>query len=72
VFKQKLTITANFTNFFEEKRKLIFITENDYFVTKSTHTNPFRNFGLAMTYSFGRLKENVSKKKGVNNDDKVE
>ena len=72
VFKQKLTITASITNFFEEKRKLIFITENDYFITENTNTIPFRNFGLALTYSFGRLKENVSKKKGVNNDDQVQ
>ena len=72
VFKQKLTITANFTNFLEEKRKLTFITENDYFITKNTNTILFRNFGLALSYSFGRLKENVSKKKGVNNDDQVQ
>jgi hypothetical protein len=72
VFKQKLTITANVTNFLEDKRKLIFLTENDYFITKNTSINPFRNVGLALTYNFGRLKENVSKKKGVNNDDQVQ
>jgi hypothetical protein len=72
VFKQKLTITANITNFFEEKRKLTFITENDYFITKNTNTILFRNFGLSLNYSFGKLKENVSKKKGVNNDDQVQ
>ena len=60
------------TNFFEEKRKLIFKTENEFFVTENTNTIPFRNFGLALNYSFGRLKENVSKKKGVNNDDQVQ
>ena len=42
VFKQKLTITANFTNFLEEKRKLTFITENDYFITKNTNPFTFR------------------------------
>jgi hypothetical protein len=72
VFKQKLTITANITNFFEEKRKFVFLTENDYFITKNTNTVLFRNFGLALSYSFGRLKENVSKKKGVTNDDQVQ
>lgn len=72
VFRQKLTITATIMNPFEEKRKLNFITENDYFLTKNTNTILFRNFGLALTYSFGRLKENVSKKKGVNNDDQVQ
>ena len=72
IFKQKLTITANITNFLEEKRKLVFVTENDYFITKNTNDILFRNFGLALSYSFGRLKENVSKKKGVNNDDQVQ
>jgi hypothetical protein len=72
VFKQKLTITANFTNFLEEKRKLRFTTENDFFITENRNTILFRNIGLALTYNFGRLKENVSKKKGVNNDDEVQ
>ncbi|HEV7782101.1 MAG TPA: outer membrane beta-barrel protein [Chitinophagaceae bacterium] len=72
VFKQKMTITASATNFLEEKRKLVFLTENDFFVTENMNTVLFRNFGLALSYNFGRLKENVSKKKGVNNDDQVQ
>ncbi len=42
VFKQKLTITASVTNFFEEKRKLSFLTENDFFITENMtyHTLP--------------------------------
>jgi outer membrane receptor protein involved in Fe transport len=72
VFKQKLTFTASFTNFLEDKRTMTFKTENDYFLTENMNTNPFRNIGLSLTYNFGRLKENVSKKKGVNNDDQVQ
>ncbi len=72
VFKQKLTITASITNFLEEKRTFTFKTENAFFITENRNTNPFRNFGLALTYNFGKLKENVSKKKGVNNDDQVQ
>ena len=72
VFKQKMTITASFTNFFEDKRTLIFKTENEFFITENMNTNPFRNIGLSLMYSFGRLKENVSKKKGVTNDDQVQ
>lgn len=67
-----MTITANVTNFFEENRRLTFVTENDYFITKNVNTIPFRNFGVALSYSFGRLKENVSKKKGITNDDQVQ
>jgi len=72
VFKQKLTITASITNFFEKERKMSFLTESENFITENRNTVPFRNFGLALTYNFGRLKENVSKKKGVNNDDQVQ
>lgn len=72
LFKQKLTITANATNFFEKERKLRFFTENESFITENRNDILFRNFGLALNYSFGRLKENVSKKKGVNNDDQVQ
>jgi hypothetical protein len=72
MFKQKLTITASITNFFEENRRFRFSTENEFFITENTNTSPFRNFGLALIYNFGRLKENVSKKKGVNNDDQVQ
>lgn len=72
VFKQKLTITATATNFFEKERKLTFLTENENFITENTNHVLFRNFGLSLNYNFGRLKENVSKKKGVSNDDEVQ
>ncbi|HEX7847309.1 MAG TPA: outer membrane beta-barrel protein [Chitinophagaceae bacterium] len=71
-FKQKLTITASATNFLTENRELNFKTENAYVTTENTNTVPFRNIGLALSYNFGRLKENVSKKKGVTNDDQVQ
>ncbi|HVG13163.1 MAG TPA: outer membrane beta-barrel protein, partial [Flavisolibacter sp.] len=72
LFKAKLNLTASATNFLEEKRTFNFFTENADFTTENINTVPFRNFGLALSYSFGRLKENVSKKKGVNNDDQVQ
>jgi outer membrane cobalamin receptor len=72
LFKEKLTITATTMNFLKEERSLTSKTENQNFVTENIGIIPFRNFGLAMTYNFGKLKENVSKKKGVNNDDQVQ
>ena len=72
VFNQKLTITATATNFFEKERTMRFVTENENFVTQNVNTVLFRNFGFSLNYTFGRLKENVSKKKGVNNDDQVQ
>jgi hypothetical protein len=72
VFKEKMNLNASVTNFFEQDRKLQFLTENQSFNSESVNTIPFRNFGLALSYNFGKLKENVSKKKGVNNDDQVQ
>jgi hypothetical protein len=72
LFKEKLTVTANIQNFLQEERKLISKTENQSFVTENISTIPFRIFGVALTYNFGKLKESVSKKKGVNNDDLVQ
>jgi hypothetical protein len=72
IFKEKLTVTASVTNFLNKNRKLLYLTENENFITENTNIILFRNFGLALSYNFGRLKENVSKKKGVNNDDQVQ
>jgi len=72
VFKSKLSIGATAVNFFEEKRKLESFTENPGFRTDNLSRIPFRNFGLSLNYNFGKLKENVSKKKGINNDDEVQ
>jgi hypothetical protein len=72
VFKEKMNLNASVTNIFEQDRKLNFLTENQSFKTESMNIIPFRNFGLALSYNFGKLKENVSKKKGVNNDDQVQ
>ena len=72
LFKSKLNLTASATNFLEEKRTFNFFTETENFTTENINTIPFRNFGLALSYSFGRLKENVSKKKGITNDDQVQ
>jgi len=72
LFKQKLVVTASATNFFEKERRLVFLTESVNFITRNTNDILFRNFGLSLNYNFGRLKENVSKKKGVNNDDQVQ
>ncbi len=72
MFKSKLNLTASATNFFEKERTLNFSAESINFRTESISRIPFRNFGLAMSYNFGKLKEKVSKKKGVNNDDGVD
>lgn len=72
LLKDKLNVTASAMNFFEAERKFKSATETQYFITENRNRVPFRNFALSLNYSFGKLKENVSKKKGVNNDDQVQ
>lgn len=72
VLKEKVTLNASANNFFEKERMLNFYTENQSFLSENVSIIPFRNFGLAVSYSFGKLKESVSKKKGVVNDDQVQ
>jgi hypothetical protein len=72
MLKKKMTVTGSLMNFLEKDRTVKYITENQSFKTENMNTAPMRNFSLALTYNFGKLKENVSKKKGVNNDDQVQ
>jgi hypothetical protein len=72
LLKDKLTVTANAMNFIEDERRFTSVTETQFFITENNNKVPVRNFGLALTYNFGKLKENVSKKKGVTNDDQVQ
>jgi hypothetical protein len=72
LLKDKLNVTASAMNFFEDERKFKSITETQFFITENRNRVPFRNFAVSLNYSFGKLKENVSKKKGVNNDDQVQ
>ncbi|MEO8172493.1 MAG: outer membrane beta-barrel protein, partial [Sediminibacterium sp.] len=68
-FKEKLSTTINFNNFFEKNMNYHTVTLDPDFRVESTSINPYRVIYFGMTYNFGKLKESTSKKKGVNNDD---
>lgn len=68
-FNEKLTATLGLSNFFEKERDFSTVTRDPAFEFTSTSTMPFRGFSIALSWSFGKLTENVSKKKGVSNDD---
>lgn len=70
-FNDKLSTTVNFNNFFSKSLTNRSYTEDVNFTTNSTTTIPFRVVFVGATYNFGKLKENLSKKKGVNNDDLI-
>jgi hypothetical protein len=70
-FKEKLTLSASAFGFLEKERDYKLITRDPSFQYTSVTTMPFRGISFSMTYNFGQLKENVSKKKGVTNDDLI-
>ncbi len=70
-FNQKLSTTINFNNFFNKWQNVTALTKDANFTTKTINTSLSRVIYAGFTYNFGKLKENLSKKKGVKNDDLI-
>jgi len=71
-FKEKLSVTVNANNFHDQYFRYGNEVEQPGLRIVNTNYNPYRVIYFGATYSFGKLKENVSKKKGVTNDDLVQ
>lgn len=71
LFKEKLTISAGALNFLKKEWDYRLETHDPAFTYTSSSILPFRGFTISVNWSFGKLTENVSKKKGVNNDDLI-
>jgi hypothetical protein len=69
VFKDKVLISLRAVNYFEKTHDYITITKDQNFYNTNSTTQIRRGAVLSLTWNFGKLTENVSKKKGVNNDD---
>ena len=69
VFKNKVNISLRAVNYFEKNRDYKTVTKDEYFYSTNINTQIRRGAVLALTWNFGKLTENVSKKKGVSNDD---
>jgi len=69
VFNNKVNISLRAINYFEKTRDFKTITKDQNFYSTNTIRQIRRGGVLALTWNFGKLTENVSKKKGVNNDD---
>ncbi|MEO6456205.1 MAG: outer membrane beta-barrel family protein, partial [Ginsengibacter sp.] len=67
--KKKLSISLRTVNFFENTRDYKTIIKDPNFSSTNITRQIRRGGVLALTWNFGKLTENVSKKKGVNNDD---
>jgi len=69
VFKDKLNISLRGVNLYEKTHDYKTITKDQNFYNTNVTRQIRRGGVLALTWNFGKLTENVSKKKGVNNDD---
>jgi outer membrane receptor protein involved in Fe transport len=69
VFKGKINISLRAVNYTEKTHDFKTITKDRNFYNTNTTRQVRRAAVLALTWNFGKLTENVSKKKGVNNDD---
>lgn len=69
LFNDKFTISVRGVNFFEKDRAFKNIIQDANFYSTNINTRIRRGAVLALTYNFGKLTENVSKKQGVTNDD---
>lgn len=69
VFHDKISISLRAVNYFEKTRDFKNITRDQNFTNTNINTQIRRGGVLALTWNFGKLTENVSKKKGVTNDD---
>jgi ferric enterobactin receptor len=69
--KKKLNVGLVANNFLNGTQTLKTISEDPNFSSVSTFNNTFfRFYSISVSYNFGKLKENVSRKKGISNDDK--
>ncbi len=69
IFKNKISISLRTVNYFEKTHDYKTITKDKNFYNANITRQIRRGAVLALTWNFGKLTENVSKKKGVSNDD---
>ena len=69
LFKDKINLSLRAVNYYEKTHDFKTITKDQNFYSTNTTRQIRRGGVLVVTWNFGKLTENVSKKKGVNNDD---
>jgi len=60
-FKKKLTVNLRASNFITKTREFTSSMTTADYRTHSVYTNVFRNFGVTVVYTFGKLKEQIKK-----------
>ncbi|HMR90769.1 MAG TPA: TonB-dependent receptor [Chitinophagaceae bacterium] len=71
LFNEKLTIAGGLSNFLKKEMDFRVRVIDPNFRTITTSTFPYRGLALSLSWNFGKMTENVSKKKGVTNDDLI-
>jgi len=69
IFNNKISISLRAVNYTQKTHDFKTITKDRNFYNTNVTRQTRRGGVLALTWNFGKLSENVSKKKGVNNDD---
>ncbi len=69
--EKKLRASINFNNMHAKNFRFGSITENDRFKTETNNYNPYRVIYLVVSYTFGKLREQGAKARGVRNDDQL-
>lgn len=67
--KDKFTLTININNIFQKDLEWKSSLGDTNFRTISWNYRPGRSASIGLRWNFGKLTENVSRKRGVNNDD---
>ncbi|AXY76483.1 TonB-dependent receptor [Paraflavitalea soli] len=67
--KDKFTFTININNIFQKDLEWKSYLSDKNFQTTSWNYRPGRSASIGLRWNFGKLTENVSRKRGVNNDD---
>ena len=68
-FKNKLTLSVNANNIFEKEQVWRSYFKDANFQTQQWNYRPARSVNVGLRWTFGKLTENVSRKRGVSNDD---
>ena len=68
-FKNKLTLSLNANNLFQKDMLWKSSFKDSNFQTQQWNYRPARSVNFSVRWNFGKLTENVSRKRGVTNDD---
>lgn len=69
LLKNKLTLSLNINNIFQQDLAWKSDIHDSNFRTQSWNYRPGRSANIGLRWNFGKLTENVSRKRGVTNDD---